>query len=247
MKFSIITVTYNSEAYLEETILSIINQKGIDLEYIIIDGGSTDTTKSIIEKYRNNIHHFISEPDNGIYDALNKGIKLSTGDVIGILHSDDIYTSDSVLKKIGDTISYENTEACYANLFYVDAKNINQIKRKWKSGKHNSRSFLFGWMPPHPTFFCKKSVYDNLGSFNTRLKTSADYELMLRFMYKHKIKTSYLNEFIVKMRTGGQSNRSLRNRLLANYEDRMAWRMNDVFPLFFTLSLKPLRKILQFF
>lgn len=246
MKISIITVTYNSAATLEETILSVINQSYNNIEYIIVDGKSSDSTLSIIDKYKSRIAKFISEKDNGIYDALNKGIQMASGDVIGILHSDDFYTSNDIIQKIAARFENEKCDALYGDLLYVSKDNTNKIIRKWKAGELNSHSFLFGWMPPHPTFFVKKEVYEKHKAFNLDFKTSADYELMLRLLYKHKIKTAYLPEYLVKMRMGGQSNVTTKNRILANLEDRKAWEVNGLKPYFFTLFFKPLRKISQF-
>lgn len=247
MKVSIITVTYNSEAHLEQTIKSVIEQTYKDIEYIIIDGDSTDNTKKIIGKYQPNITRFISEKDSGIYDALNKGLEMASGDIIGILHSDDFYEHERVIEHVVASFKQNKADALYANLYYVDAGNTKKIIRKWKSGIYQPNSFKFGWMPPHPTFFVRKNVYERLGKFNLNFKTSADYELMLRFIHKHHIKLAYLNEYIVRMRVGGQSNASFNNRILANMEDRKAWEVNQLKPYFFTLWLKPLRKITQFF
>lgn len=247
MKVSIITVTYNSQSFLEQTICSVTEQSYANIEYIIVDGGSIDNTLSIIEKYRTRIHKFISEKDKGIYDALNKGIAMATGDIVGILHSDDFYTSKQVIAHVVEKIISEGTDALYADLNYVQQNNTQKIVRKWHSGKYKSGSFIYGWMPPHPTFFVKSEVYQKFGAFDLNFKTSADYELMLRFIHKHQISVSYLNECIVNMRVGGQSNVSVNNRILANIEDRKAWEVNGLTPHFYTLWLKPLRKISQFF
>ena len=247
MKVSIITITYNSESTLIDTIDSVLNQTYKDIEYIIVDGNSTDSTISIIHSYKDKISKFVSEKDNGLYDALNKGIALATGDVIGILHSDDFYTNHHIIENIVKTFNQNHADAVYADLFYVDKNNVNKIHRKWKSGHYTDGMFLNGWMPPHPTFFVKRSVYDKYGSFNLELVSAADYELMLRFIHKHKIKLTYLPEFIIKMRVGGKSNVSLKNRIRANNEDRKAWRINALNPHFYTLYLKPLRKIIQLF
>lgn len=246
MKITIITVTYNSASTLEETILSVINQTYKNIEFIIIDGKSTDATLTIINKYKNAITGFVSERDNGIYDALNKGIAMATGDVIGVLHSDDFFTDDNVITKVVQQFTHQQCDALYADLFYVGKDNTNKIIRKWKTGELKTHSFLFGWMPPHPTFFVKKEIYTKYGAFDLNFKTSADYELMLRLMYRYKIKTAYLPEYIIKMRMGGQSNLNTKNRILANLEDRKAWEVNGLKPHFFTLFLKPLRKIIQF-
>lgn len=247
MKVSIITITYNSEATLKDTIESVIDQSYKDIEYIIVDGKSTDSTLSIIDTYKDKISKVISEKDNGLYDALNKGIALATGDLIGIIHSDDFYTNNFVIEKIVKSIEDNNADAAYADLYYVDKNDTTKIFRKWKSGNYKHGMFFNGWMPPHPTFFAKRIVYQKFGSFNLNLVSAADYELMLRFIHKHKIKLAYLPEFIIKMRVGGKSNVSLKNRIRANKEDRKAWKINGLNPHFFTMYLKPLRKIIQLF
>jgi glycosyltransferase involved in cell wall biosynthesis len=247
LKVSIITITYNSEATLKDTIESVINQSYPNIEYIIVDGKSTDNTLSIIDTYKDKISKVVSEKDNGLYDALNKGIAMATGDLIGIIHSDDFYTNNLVIEKIVKTIEDNNADAAYTDLYYVDKDDTSKIFRKWKSGNYKYGMFLNGWMPPHPTFFAKRSCYEKFGSFNLNLVSAADYELMLRFIHKHKIKLAYLPEFIIKMRTGGKSNVSLKNRIRANKEDGKAWKINGLSPHLFTLYLKPLRKIIQLF
>ena len=246
MKISVITATYNSASTIESSLLSFINQDYENKELIIIDGGSTDETLSIIEKYKSAVTTIISEKDNGIYDALNKGISLATGDVIAILHSDDFYIHNHVLSKVIETFIAYKSDSVYGNLIYVDRIDTNRIIRKWISGNYIHGKFIQGWMPPHPAFFVKKECYNRYGKFNLSLRSSADYELMLRFLHKHKISTAYLNEFLVKMRIGGQSNVSLKNRIKANREDKLAWELNDLKPAFYTLFFKPLRKLIQF-
>ncbi len=247
IKISIITVTFNSARTIEQTLQSVINQSYKNVEYIIVDGGSTDATLSIIEKYKANISTLISEKDNGLYDALNKGIALASGDVIGILHSDDFYTHTSVLQLYVDIFTKTNADAIYSDLYYVDKLNTDKISRKWKSGQYKQNSFLYGWMPPHPTFFVKAECYKKFGNFNLQFTSAADYELMLRFIHKQKISLGYLPEYTVKMRVGGKSNASVNNRVKANLEDRKAWTINNLKPYFFTLYLKPVRKIVQYF
>lgn len=245
MRVSIITATYNSAATIAETMKSIEEQDHPHIEHILVDGHSQDDTLEIIEQYPHTAT-LISEKDNGIYDAMNKGIRAATGDIIGILNSDDLYVDAHVISKIVKTFQNPDIEVCYADLEYVDAKNSARVTRIWKSGSFDNRSFYWGWMPPHPTFFVRRSVYDKVGLFNTSLRSSADYEMMLRILVKHCLPVAYLPEVIVKMRTGGMSNASVNNRIRANREDREAWRLNGLKPYFFTLYLKPLRKITQF-
>lgn len=246
MKVSIITVTYNSSLTIEDTIQSVLEQTYPNIEYIIVDGESTDDTLQKIEPYSDKLSKLVSEKDNGMYDALNKGIKLATGDVIGILNSDDFYVDKFVIEEVLKLIQEEHTDAVYADLQYVDSTDTNKIIRNWTSGTYKPGDFLLGWMPPHPTFFVKKDIYRRFGVFSMELKSAADYELMLRFIHKYQISLSYLKRVIVKMRAGGMSNSSLKNRLRANKEDRKAWSMNQLSPKIYTLWFKPLKKILQY-
>ena len=246
MKISIITVSYNSAETIAETIKSVVGQLHPEMEYIIIDGASDDDTHGIINAYKDEIDVLISEPDNGIYDAMNKGIERATGDVIGILNSDDIYADEFVLKDVAKLFENPGTEAVYADLDFVDRENTGKVKRKWISGAYKPGAFKKGWMPPHPTFFVRKSVYEKYGLFNLDFTSAADYELMLRFIHKHEIKIDYLPRVIIKMRVGGQSNVTLKNRVLANKEDRKAWKVNGLEPGKLTFIRKPLSKIGQF-
>lgn len=246
LKISIITVSYNSAQTIEDCIQSVLSQTYPHIEYILVDGASQDNTFKIIEKYSSKISKFISEKDNGIYHAMNKGIKMATGDIIGILNSDDFYADDKVIIDVVTTFEKTKADAIYADLQYVDAIDTRKIKRYWKSGRYKPGDFLFGWMPPHPTFFVKREVYEKYGLFNENFRTAADYELMLRFIHKYKISVDYLPRVIVKMRSGGQSNVTAKNRIKANMEDRKAWEINGLKPYFFTLFLKPLRKLKQF-
>ncbi len=246
MKISIITICFNSEATIEKTIQSVLSQTYPHVEYIVIDGGSTDGTIGIINKYAKDIAAFVSEKDRGIYDAMNKGIERSTGDVIGILNSDDFYADDQVLSDVMNVfISNPPLESLYADLIYVDRIDESKVIRYWKSGDYKKGLFLKGWMPPHPGFFVRKNVYDRFGTYNLNLRSSADYEFMLRVLHKYNISTYYLPRVITKMRVGGQSNVSLKNRIRANREDRMAWKINGLQPRPFTLILKPLSKLKQ--
>lgn len=248
MKISIITITYNSAATLEDTLRSVVTQDYPNLEYLIIDGKSKDNTLQIVDKYKDRIAKIVSEKDKGLYDALNKGIKHATGDVIGMLHSDDLYANPTVLTKVMQKFEEDpSIEGVYADLVFVNRNDTNKAMRVWESGEYQEGDFLKGWMPPHPTFFVRKEVYEKFGSFNTELKLSADYELMLRLIHKNKIKLAYLNETIVKMRMGGVSNVSFFVKLKANLEDKMAWKLNGIKPGIATMLMKPLRKIGQYF
>lgn len=245
-KVSIITVCYNSERTIEDTLQSVINQSYPNIEYIVIDGISTDKTLSIINKYKDKITTILSEKDNGIYDAINKGIRLATGDIIANLNSDDFYIDNNVITDVVATFEKEKTDTLYADLYYVDAFDTNKIVRYWKSKQYQEGLFLKGWMPPHPTFFVKKEVYQQYGLFDLQFKSAADYEIMLRFIHRFKTSIAYLPRVIVKMRVGGVSNASLKNRIKANQEDRKAWKVNGLKPHAFTLIFKPLSKLFQF-
>ena len=247
MKVSIITVSYNSQATIKDTICSVINQTYKDIEYIIIDGASTDDTMLIVEAHKDSIHTIVSEPDNGLYEAMNKGIQCATGDVIGILNSDDFYENNSVIEKVVNTLKQTKADVCYADLHYVNPVHTSRVVRRWKSGKFKKSSFYYGWMPPHPTIFAKKEVYEKVGLFDLKFKSAADYEMILRIFFKNNFAIAYLPETIICMRTGGTSNASLQNRIKANKEDHLAWKINGIKPHFFTLLLKPFRKIVQYF
>lgn len=245
-KISIITVCYNSGNTIGDTLQSVINQSYPNIEYIVIDGVSTDNTLSIINKYKDKIAKIVSEKDNGIYDAINKGIHLATGDIIANINSDDFYIDNNVIADVVATFEKEKTNTLYADLYYVDAVDTNKIVRYWKSKQYKEGLFLKGWMPPHPTFFVKKEVYQKYGLFDLQFKSAADYEIMLRFVHRFKTSIAYLPRVIVKMRVGGVSNANLKNRIKANQEDRKAWEVNGLKPHAFTLIFKPLSKLLQF-
>jgi glycosyltransferase involved in cell wall biosynthesis len=245
MKVSIITATFNSAKTIANALKSVQQQSYPHVEHIIIDGKSSDETMQIVHSFRH-IQKKISEKDTGIYDAMNKGIALADGEIIGILNSDDFYPDEYVLQKVVAAFEKHNCDAVYGDLLYVDENNSNKIKRRWISGGYSQKSFLYGWMPPHPAFFVRKHCYQQLGNFNLNLGSAADYELMLRMMVKHQIKTVYLPEILVHMRSGGVSNKNIQNRLAANKNDRLAWKINGLQPFWFTLFLKPLRKLNQF-
>jgi glycosyltransferase involved in cell wall biosynthesis len=243
MKISVITVVFNNADTLLQTIQSVAGQIGGHVEYIVIDGGSTDGSLEIIKEHQALITKWISESDKGIYDAMNKGIAMATGDVIGFLNADDVYASSHVLQAVAENIA--DADVLYGDLQYRNT-DLKRVVRHWKSGHYSHGDFLWGWMPPHPTFYARRACFEKWGSFSLELRSAADYELMLRFLHKHKATVKYLPKVMVHMRTGGVSNRSLENRMNANQEDQKAWAMNHLKPYFFTLWLKPLRKLPQF-
>lgn len=245
MKISIVTATYNSAATVRDTLTSIASQDHPAIEHIIVDGGSRDNTLDIVASFPH-VAKLVAGKDDGIYDAMNKGIGVACGEVIGILNSDDIYTDRSVLSEVAAAFADPAVMTVYADLQYVDAGDLQKVRRTWISGPFEPRNFYYGWMPPHPTFFVRKEVYARAGLFNLTLRSAADYELMLRILLKFGLSAYYIPRVIVKMRAGGASNASLFNRLRGNKEDRLAWKLNGLQPYCFTLYLKPLRKIHQF-
>ena len=245
LKFSIITAAYNSADTIKDTLLSVQQQDHESIEHIIVDGLSSDDTLTIVKQFPH-VAKLISEKDKGIYDAMNKGIQSATGDIVGILNSDDVYVGEEVISAVAKIFEDPAIQTCYADLQYVQPDNLNKVVRTWKSGNFSKRNFYYGWMPPHPTFFVRRSVYDQVGLFNIALRSAGDYEMMLRILVKYELRTHYLPKVIVKMRSGGVSNASFKNRISANREDRLAWKINGLEPHFFTLYAKPIRKISQF-
>ncbi len=246
MKVSIITVTLNSEKYLADCIQSVMRQRYTNIEHIIVDGKSTDGTLQIIKKHENYISKWISETDRGMYDAINKGIAIATGDIIGILNSDDIFASDNVIANIVRCFKKENTDSVYGDLVYVKPSNTEKVFRLWKGVRYKRYRFRYGWMPAHPTFYMKRSLIEKYGPYENHYYTAADYEFMARYLYKYRISATYLEQLVVKMRTGGASNITIKGRLRANRRDFLAMKRNNI-PFSFLVSiLKPISKIGQF-
>jgi glycosyltransferase len=247
MKISIITATYNSSAGIANCISSVNEQTYQDIEHIIIDGASNDGTLQIIKSAPSRVNKIVSEQDNGIYDAMNKGIALATGDIIGILNSDDFLASPSIIKKIVHTFVNEKCEAIFGDLDFVAQNDSNKIIRQWKSSPYVKGSFVKGWHPSHPTFYVKKEIYEQYGNFDISLNVSADFELMLRFIEKHQIKVFYLNETIVKMRYGGESTGSLKKIIEGNRNIMRAFKKNGILVTPFYPVIRILPKLKQFF
>lgn len=246
MKVSIITVVFNGAAMIEHCINSVRAQTYADIEHIIVDGGSTDGTIEIINKYQNGKTRVTSEPDNGLYDAMNKGIMRSTGDIIGILNSDDFYPDDSVIEKVVRIMSEKNAESCYGDTIYVERDNTNKIVRYWKSSKFSRNKFKIGWMPQHGTFYVRKSIYTKYGLFRDDFPIAADYELILRFLYKHRIRTTYLPEILLKIRVGGVSRPGMVNTSKMFVENYRACKVNGLKLPLLVCFLKRLLKIPQY-
>jgi glycosyltransferase len=246
MKISIITVIYNGEAYLKECIASIVNQSYPDIEYIIVDGGSTDGSLQIIETYQYAVKHFISEPDRGLYDAINKGIQMASGTVIGILNADDMLADRHVIKHVAAKFS-ENPEidAIYGDLNYIKPVN-NQVLRRWKSKQADEKDIAKGWMPAHPTLYIKKELFLRYGHYALDLGTAADYDLILRYFFVHQLKAVYLPMLMVNMRTGGVSNKNLMNLMAALKNDYKALKRNRIPNPLMVLWRKKVSKIIQY-
>jgi glycosyltransferase len=244
-RISVVTAVFNKHDTVGQALESALAQTWPDVESVIIDGASTDGTLDVLEKYRDRVGVFVSERDAGIYDALNKGIKKSSGDVVGFLHADDLFADDRVLEKVARQFEDPAVEAVYGDLLYVRHDDTRQIVRCWRAGNFDAAALRRGWMPPHPTFYARRSVYERLGGFDTRFRIAADYDCMLRFLARGGVRTAYIPEVLVHMRTGGMSNRSLRNILRKSCEDLDAARRNEVGGIG-TILAKNLSKVSQF-
>ena len=244
MKISIITVCLNSDETIEDAIKSILAQSYDDIEYIIVDGGSTDETLSIIKKYKDGISQYISEPDKGIYDAMNKGAKLASGELIAFLNSDDTYHDKDTIADMVNFIQRRKLDAGYGDIKYVGANNANRVVRYWKTGEYKKGAFRRGWVIPHPAFFCKREYFEQYGYFESSFKIAADFELMLRLIEKKHIKIGYLPKTIATMRVGGAST-NFKGIVQGNIEILKSFRMNNMYcsPLFFLH--KPILKLRQ--
>jgi len=247
MKITIITATYHSEATIEACMASVLGQVHPDLEYLILDGGSKDGTLSKIGQCKDSRVRVISEPDGGIYDALNKGIAMATGEVIGFVHSDDFLAGPDCLSNMVQLFLSQKVDGIYGDLHYVDASKTERIVRNWKSRPFHPGLLGSGWMPAHPTLFLRKEVYDKHGVFNLEFKIAADYDMMLRIFKDDTLRFAYLPQVITKMRLGGASNGSLKSVIRKTREDYRAMKNNNLPNPLFTICAKNLSKIPQFF
>ena len=243
MKISIITISFNSGGTIQKTLDSVFNQSYNNIEHIIIDGGSTDNTLAICNTF-SHISKLISEPDNGVYDAFNKGLKLATGDIIGFLNADDVFFNNNSIQEIAEAFSSNKTDIVYGNLDYVNQD--GKIIRNWISKPYEKGLVKKAWMPAHPTFYCKKKVYNQLGGYNDSFKIGGDFELCLRFLEVNQVPSFYLNKKLVKMLVGGISNSNLKSKWIIYKEELRALKINaiNVNPLVFLIYKS--KKIIQF-
>jgi glycosyltransferase involved in cell wall biosynthesis len=243
IKISIVTVVLDSVSTIEDCLKSVRSQTHRAIEHIVIDGGSTDGTLDVLERYRDGLAVLRSGPDAGLYDAMNKGIDLATGDVLGILNADDILAGDSVLAHVCGTLAGSGAETCYGDLIYVGRDDTDKMIRYWRAGGFRRERFARGWMPPHPTFFARRTVYGKYGGFNLSFPLAADYELMLRFLYRHGLSAAYIPRALVRMRSGGLSRPGTATLKMA-VENYRAWKVNGLkYPP--AVLLKPLTKMTQ--
>ena len=247
MKISIITVVRNQRGAIEDCLKSVLAQTYENVEYIVIDGASTDGTLEVIQKYKDRIAKIVSGKDAGPYDAMNKGIRLATGDIVGILNSDDFYAGPHVLEKVAAQFLRDDTEAMFADLVYVKPDSLDQVVRFYSGAGYTPDRFACGWMPPHPTFFVRRELYERYGLFRTDYRIAADFELMARFLARYKVRHVYLPEVIVRMRTGGISTRSLKSNWILNREILRACAENGIPTNLLKVYSKYFRKIGQLF
>jgi len=245
VSISVITAVYNRRDTIAQALDSVLAQNYPSVELVVIDGGSTDGTKDVLERYRSRVSVMVSERDEGIYDALNKGVRLARGDVVGFLHADDLYASTDALANIATAFRDPSVDAAYADLVYVRKEDVSKVVRQWTAGPYDTAALLRGWMPPHPTFYVRKSVYERLGGFDTQYRIAADYDSIVRFLFVGRIKAAYVAQTVVRMRVGGASNRSLKNLIRKSSEDYRIVRAHRLGGLL-TVLRKNVSKIGQF-
>jgi len=246
MKVSIITVCLNSEKYIGDAIRSVLSQTHADLEYIIADGGSGDGTPGIIKSFGNRISLLAEGPDQGPYDAMNKGITLASGEVIGFLNSDDLYSGNKVISKVAEMFGQTGTDSVYGDIQYIDREESSRILTSRRSGTFSRRKMWLGWHPPHPAFFIRRRLFSQFGNFDSSFTISADYDLMIRMLAIHRIQTVYLPEVLVLMREGGRSNRTMKDVRQKWREDRRVLEKNN-FGSGLTWFIKTMRPVAHFY
>jgi glycosyltransferase involved in cell wall biosynthesis len=245
LHISVITAVFNRAATLGESLRSVHSQRWPDVEHIVIDGGSTDGSLAILDQHKSRISRIVSEPDGGLYDALNKGIRHASGDVIGFMHADDEFATPQALAHVAAAFEDPDVGAVYGDLVYVKKNDVSRVVRYWRAGQYQRTQLTQGWMPPHPTFYVRREVYSRFGGFDTRYRIAADYENMLRILWRGRIKAAYIPEVLVRMRVGGISNMSIVNMLHKSREDYAAMRENGIGGLQ-ALLLKNVTKLPQF-
>lgn len=245
MKISVITVAYNSVDTIRDTLISAAQQTFHDVEHLVIDGGSGDGTVSVLSAVNHPRMSWISEPDQGIYDAMNKGLKMAQGDIVGFLNADDVYADEHVLADVARCFEDSSILAMYGDLVYVSGQEMQKVVRYWRSGPFRPRQLQLGWMPPHPTFYVRRNLVDKVGGFDVRLRIASDYDFMLRCLLSAGTRVAYVQRVLVKMRSGGVSNRSVQNIARKSKEDLEVIRRYPLWSVI-TLGFKNLRKISQF-
>ena len=247
MKISIITVCYNSASHIEDAIRSVMEQDYAEIEHIIVDGASTDGTVEILKSNENKIAKWISEPDRGIYDAMNKGLKMASGDIIGILNSDDFYFNDQIISTVADAFADPEIDAVYGDLIFIDPNNLDRTVRSYSSAKWNPERFAKGYMPAHPTFFVRRKYYEMYGFFETDYKIAADYEMLIRLLYVHQLRYQYLPITMVKMRKGGVSSNGIKSNIILNKEIVRACRKHGIRTSALKIYPKYFNKVFELF
>ena len=247
MKISVITVVRNNVDTIADTLHSVADQTHPDVEHVVVDGASTDGTLDIVRREDGKVARVLSEPDQGIYDAMNKGIALATGEVVGFLNADDVYADDTVLAQVAETMNDPSVDACYADLVYVGKHDTNRVIRYWKSRPYAEGLFEKGWMPAHPTFFARRAVYQTFGGFDTSFRIVSDFELTLRFLRVHRIRSVHVSRLWVRMRMGGVSNRGVINIIKGNLEARRACKKHALVVSRAFILMKILSRVPQFF
>jgi len=249
MRISIITATFNSSRTIQNTFDSLLNQTYKDVELIVKDGGSNDNTLEICRRYQQAFYgrmHILCGPDNGIYDAMNQGVRAATGDIVGILNSDDFYTDENVLETVVNAFEKTDCDAVYGDVHYVQEGDLTRCIRYYSSANFTRDRMLYGWMLAHPSFYCRRDVYRKYGLFDESFKVAADFEHLLRLIYINKIKIQYINKDFVTMRMGGASTSGIKSHIIVMKEQLKAFKKNNINNNVFRLSLRYFKKILEY-